>query len=524
MRFTAAFASVVLIASAAGACSGGDEKKPSDPGDRTKAPAPTASASTSASGLPGLTKEGWFGIGVKLHARVEIKNVERRQDRSVLHFTVTSLDDRPVIPQNAFGHALGDFRAYRIPLVDPVGRKIYHPLVNASRDTLGSVQGRYLPGVVYEAVVYYPPIPEGVEVVTALTAGTAGEFTGVPVTDDPAPPPAPVAPQEAPAGTVASWPLRDDPDARPVVQNLYDITEGPVEETTSSGVEQKVGLRTDVLFAFNSDKLSGKAKAVLDEVAEETKAKADPAKPPIRVIGHTDSKGTDPFNRKLSLRRAQTVERELRARLGGAYKYVSEGKGESEPIAQEGGPTDAAARSRNRRVEVSYQIKQETPGTTVTTTASAQTGGIGRPAPFNADDGQIVASRFARFREQKRRIDVHPFYRDGAYLVAVFDIQSLGAGGLPAAADYTHIDYLGGEFTAFSVIDPRTQDVYRAVRMGPDQRGPDEYVDPGWATFRQAEGEPNRGFFYVPAPPDDVKVVTFDGGPFGKVLEVPIRD
>lgn len=48
------------------------------------------------------------------------------------------------------------------------------------------------------------------------------------------------------------------------------------------------------------------------------------------------------------------------------------------------------------------------------------------------------------------------------------------------------------------------------------------HVDPGWAVFNTDPGTSNRGFFYVPAPPADVKTVTFDAAGFGQFPNVPI--
>lgn len=273
-----------------------------------------------------------------------------------------------------------------------------------------------------------------------------------------------------------------------------------------------------MLFSFDSARLSGRAKAVLDSVAAETRAKADPAKPPILVTGHTDGKGTHPYNVKLSTRRAAVVRRELQARLGTAYRYRAVGRAETEPIAKEGGANDAAARRKNRRVEISYRIKQHTPG------AGASSGKAGAPAAFRGEDGGTVATRTITQPNTQRRlkIEVKPFYRDGAYLVAVFEITNLGPGARSIADDFGDIDYAGGKFTAFSIQDPATHTTYRAVRMGP--RRTDHlasYVDPGWATFRDEPNAPNRGFFYVPAPPGDA--VTFDAGDFGTFPNIPVR-
>ncbi|GAB3159902.1 hypothetical protein GCM10027161_67320 [Microbispora hainanensis] len=520
----------------------------------TSAEEPTE-GSTGASTGTSLAKEGWFGPTGPLHARVEMREVERLADRSVLRFTVTSLEDEPRHTGNAFGTAAGDFGSYRIPLVDPVGGKVYHPLTDRV-GTLGSKPGYYKPGVRYETVVYYPPLPADVRTVTAITAGTAGEFTGVPVVDDTgsgsamsstaasgsamsstAASGSPLAPTAAPGstpqpGTTVSWPVREPAgQVTSSIQDLYGITESPEKTTIASGGDETVGLRTDVLFAFDSDRLTARARAVLDDVAKETREKADPDRPPILIEGHTDGKGTHAYNMALSLRRAEAVRKELQARLGGAYRYRATGKGETEPVAREGGADDEEARARNRRVEISYRVKQPAESSTASETegtrADEPTTGGGRPAPFHADDGETVAHRTATRQPtgQRLRIDVKPFYRDGAYLVAVFDIVNLGPGNLGAGTGYGGgIAYIGGWYTGFSVVDPASHTVYRAVRMGPDDpRGPDDYVDPGWATFNVEPGTGNRGFFYVPAPPPGVTSVTFDAGPFGRFDNVPVR-
>ncbi|SIS00246.1 Outer membrane protein OmpA [Microbispora rosea] len=538
----------VLTVSGCGALGG--PRAPSSGGVSSAPPRPSVTSAAAS-----LVKEGWFGPTSPLHARVEMRGVERLADRSVLRFTVTSLEDEARHTGNSFGTAAGDFGSYRIPLVDPVGGKVYHPLTDQV-GTLGSKPGYYEPGVRYETVVYYPPIPAGVRTVTAITAGTAGEFTGVPVVDGTgsggamsptAAPGSTVSPTAAPGGTVSptaasgstpqpgttvSWPVREPAgQVTSSVQDLYGITESAEKTTIASGGDETVGLRTDVLFAFDSDRLTARARAVLDDVAKETREKADPARPPVLVEGHTDGKGTHAYNMALSLRRAQAVRRELQARLGGAYRFRTTGKGETEPVAREGGTDDEEARARNRRVEVSYRVKQPTGGSTASETAGTRadepTTSGGRPAPFHADDGETVAGRTSTGRPsgQRLRIDVKPFYRDGAYLVAVFDIVNLGPGNLGAGTGYGgDIAYIGGWYTGFSVVDPASRTVYRAVRMGPDDpRGPDDYVDPGWATFNVEPGTGNRGFFYVPAPPPGVTSVTFDAGPFGRFDHVPVR-
>jgi OmpA family len=76
----------------------------------------------------------------------------------------------------------------------------------------------------------------------------------------------------------------------------------------------------------------------------------------IRLVGHTDSTGPQPFNQKLGTTRAQSVEAKLRAAIGalgrvpaGRLTIVVQSLGETKAAAPN---TSAAGRARNRRVEV----------------------------------------------------------------------------------------------------------------------------------------------------------------------------
>ncbi|WP_141578138.1 OmpA family protein [Actinomadura sp. WMMA1423] len=479
-----------------------------------------------------IAKDAWSALGGG-HSRIEMQQVERRGDRSVLRFYLTNPGTEPA--HFSFGTAIGGsaYGNLHFMLVDPVGHKAYTPLYdgNGEGKTVGSdlfIMSAF-PGARYETILAFPALPASLDRMTVVTPTSAGEFTGVPVVDGQGPvkPAAPVPDffdRPAPGSRVA-WPVRGlDGPAKGGAFDLYGITEGEVKSTTSSATEEKVGLRTDVLFDFDKATLSARAKAILDEVAAETRAKADPSKPPVLITGHTDGKGGHDYNMSLSRRRADAVLKELQARLGTAYQYRAEGKGEAEPVAKEGGLDDAQARQKNRRVEISYQIRRQATGTGATASGGPRAnpgGDAGPPAPFRPD-GPTVASRHASFGQgagDKRRIDVKPFYRDGAYLVAVFDIVNLGPDGGPSELE-GYSTSGGGPFGDFSVTDPATRLVYRGVRLGKDGGA---YVDPGRAAFRHDPGAGNRGFFYVPAPPAGVRAVTFNAGPFGQIPNVPVR-
>jgi outer membrane protein OmpA-like peptidoglycan-associated protein len=467
-----------------------------------------------------FSKEGWFGTADGLHARLEITAIERQDARTVLRYTVTSLDDvAKSVPLS-------------MSLLDPVGRRLYRPLstggaspgTSAAPGPTSAPNVQLAPRASRDLTANFPPIPATVRQLTVLSQGTAGEFTGIPVTgrgDTPTTTPSP-----SPSGTASPSPAAS-PAGAPL--DLYSITEGATRDVTFSVSDAEVGLRADALFETDSARLSGQAKGILDRLAQEIRGQGDSTGGPLRITGHTDDSNSD--NLELSRQWAEAVEKELQNRLGAVYQYEAQSRGAAEPVARE---DDAQSRARNRRVEVAYRLRSQLPAgpTTIPSgspsdgtsspSPSTSAGAVFAPAAFRPQDGRTVASRSVQFGRDKRRLDVKPFYRDGAYLVAVFEIVNEGPGTIPPDAVYPHKDYLGGAFTSFSVNVSGGTDVYRAVRIGPPAANSATYVDPGRATFRTAVNEPIRGFVYLPAPPGNPKSVVFNAGQFGRFDNVPV--
>ena len=67
------------------------------------------------------------------------------------------------------------------------------------------------------------------------------------------------------------------------------------------------------------------------------------------TVGHTDSTGPEAYNRKLSIRRAEAVKAYLISTGIDASRVYTEGKGETQPVADN---KTAAGRAKNRRVTV----------------------------------------------------------------------------------------------------------------------------------------------------------------------------
>ena len=70
----------------------------------------------------------------------------------------------------------------------------------------------------------------------------------------------------------------------------------------------------------------------------------------LRVVGHTDSTGSDSYNQQLSLRRAQSVSGYLlRSQKISTERLIVAGYGEKHPRADN---RTAEGRAQNRRVEL----------------------------------------------------------------------------------------------------------------------------------------------------------------------------
>jgi len=113
-------------------------------------------------------------------------------------------------------------------------------------------------------------------------------------------------------------------------------------------VKKKIVLR-GVNFDFDKANIRPDAKPVLDEAIATLKQEGTVS---IVAEGHTDSRGTDAYNQKLSLRRANAVRDYLVAGGISANRISVEGFGESKPVASN--KTDDG-RAQNRRVELRIQ-------------------------------------------------------------------------------------------------------------------------------------------------------------------------
>jgi OOP family OmpA-OmpF porin len=111
-------------------------------------------------------------------------------------------------------------------------------------------------------------------------------------------------------------------------------------------VSEKITMAADAHFDFDKAVLKPEGKAKLDDLVGKLKAVNLEV---IIAIGHTDSIGSVAYNNKLSLRRANAVKAYLVSKGIEANRIYTEGKGKSQPIADN---KTKEGRAKNRRVEI----------------------------------------------------------------------------------------------------------------------------------------------------------------------------
>ena len=108
----------------------------------------------------------------------------------------------------------------------------------------------------------------------------------------------------------------------------------------------KITYAADAFFDFNKAVLKPQGRATLDELVSKIRGINVEA---VINTGHTDSIGSDAYNQRLGMRRAQAVKAYLVSKGLPAERLYTESKGERQPVADN---KTAAGRAKNRRVEI----------------------------------------------------------------------------------------------------------------------------------------------------------------------------
>jgi outer membrane protein OmpA-like peptidoglycan-associated protein len=145
--------------------------------------------------------------------------------------------------------------------------------------------------------------------------------------------------------------IKDDQDKCPDQPGPADSPEGkgcPRKFTLIKidREKKKIEIKQKIHFAYARARIMGDSFALLNQVAQAIKETPDIQK--VRIEGHTDSRGSDDYNQKLSERRANAVKDYLLKKGVDPERLEAVGYGEAKPIAPNS--TDKG-RDANRRVE-----------------------------------------------------------------------------------------------------------------------------------------------------------------------------
>lgn len=155
------------------------------------------------------------------------------------------------------------------------------------------------------------------------------------------------APVVAAEPAVAVVPAEEPPPPPPAPAPPPCQTPAPGDTINMEGCKtgDTIVLR-GVNFDFNKATLTLNARTILDQVVTALTSRPDIK---VEVDGHTDGKGSGPYNLKLSDRRARSVKQYLVEKGIDAGRLTTKGFGKTEPIADNS--TDEG-RELNRRVEL----------------------------------------------------------------------------------------------------------------------------------------------------------------------------
>lgn len=124
-------------------------------------------------------------------------------------------------------------------------------------------------------------------------------------------------------------------------------------EMKESATEIRIEMPADVLFDFDKADLRSEAVPVLAQAADSIRRYG---RGEVTIEGHTDAKGSDDYNQRLSERRAEAVKRWLQEQGGlKGLSLQTRGWGAKKPIApntKPDGSDDPQGRQKNRRVEI----------------------------------------------------------------------------------------------------------------------------------------------------------------------------
>lgn len=230
-----------------------------------------------------------------------------------------------------------------VRLVDLDAGVVREAAHTASGEPVGLLEGGWQLGAGKEPSVGYVAFDPPTTATTSVLVPSVGLVEDVPVVEADDAGGLTVAPTELDGGQGA------DVVAPVAFLESYSTQASGAVRTRQDEETVTMAVDSDVLFAVDSADLGAGADDALGVVAEQV-ALAEGGE--LVVVGHTDDVGDEAANQELSERRAQAVADRLSTLADlGALDVLVEGRGESDPVAEQ---ASDEARALNRRVTVEF--------------------------------------------------------------------------------------------------------------------------------------------------------------------------
>ena len=335
-------------------------------------PAPTPAPLPTVQGVPVLAQV-WVGNGVgKPEAVLTVHGVRRVEGGTVIYYSMgmpagTTLTESVYVDAygggffNTLSQApIATGIAQQAAVIDLAGGKAYTALrTSDSRrcictKTLDFSIPADKASSALVAFTVVAPVPSTVTTANLLVGTQIVPNVPVqdgllePVSDQPAPAVGTGWPK-VPVETIATA-IEPAKAVFPLRTRIEDLKSKVSTGDTATGTE--LSIDASVLFAVDKATLTPTAKTVIAKTAQQIKNATTTGT--ITVTGHTDSTANDAYNLELSTRRAAAVTAALTPLLPASITLKAVGKGETEPIANNGTPQ---GRQLNRRVTISLPRK-----------------------------------------------------------------------------------------------------------------------------------------------------------------------
>ena len=157
---------------------------------------------------------------------------------------------------------------------------------------------------------------------------------------------------------VTKWSSKEDPCGTPAAPK---VVEAPAPAPQPEPVSKLAREQLTIYFGFNKDVLTGESKDKLNQISDAVNRSPHVVK--VDIVGYTDQIGSNSYNDKLSVRRADSVKKYLDTKTRIPADVVGlRGRGKENPVVDcsnsKKRKEKIACMAKDRRVEIEFEFQQ----------------------------------------------------------------------------------------------------------------------------------------------------------------------